>query len=602
MKLKRVNFQPVLQQYKAGQNSLHARLPVAAWNDAVKDSGLFFFAHSLAEMLFHHSHDSLKVNTLNFRFLWYDLLQVIDDIENGILDKGNIEPFIDEIVLFYSNDQIARSLYGDDIATLYRTKDASGKYVDKYNDIFSNRTSEATIALLKKVGIFLQNDLTGSDKYYIFLIEFIKGLCNNHLTFEQERDLYLLTQSLLSELINRDYSQEYIFRIVMHTFFSESQITTPNETIDKFLSNFTFNRRNYVVYFPLTSRAKCLICDDFQIDVCENHHEMFSNNYPYVGKISTKAFDPEQARLIASESIELIFSIVQYEKHQEHTFFVADAEVIDIETKECYPLRRPIPPILRENGHIDKTCFLKEKCPHRIRNLFNAIELHSSALRSNNINNQLLNLWTAIEVLIPVERHGSFGKINQICNSLSSILGIRYFSSLLLQFEFDIRSVCDQKLSELFQSVKAEMGYQKLAILLTQKEHAHDLQILKEELSSHPVLSYRASYYANIFSDMEVMQKVYATHVKKLRCQIMRVYRCRNMIVHDGMSVRYIELIIQNLHFYFDTLVDTIYKYAKQDILHIEAICQKVSQDEINMIRLMSKKIVDSETLLKIIG
>ena len=58
-------------------------------------------------------------------------------IENGILDKGNIEPFIDEIVLFYSNDQIARSLYGDDIATLFRTKDASGKYVDKYNDIFS---------------------------------------------------------------------------------------------------------------------------------------------------------------------------------------------------------------------------------------------------------------------------------------------------------------------------------------------------------------------------------------------------------------------------------------------------------------------------------
>ena len=50
--------------------------------------------------------------------------------------------------------------------------------------------------------------------------------------------------------------------------------------------------------------------------------------------------------------------------------------------------------------------------------LVNVIELHASAINSNDVPNQLLNLWTIIEVLIPTEPKNSFSKINQICNSV----------------------------------------------------------------------------------------------------------------------------------------------------------------------------------------
>jgi hypothetical protein len=329
---------------------------------------------------------------------------------------------------------------------------------------------------------------------------------------------------------------------------------------------------------------------------------MFAGRYPYIGKIETEACDPEQARVNVSSYIDLIFAITQYENHRTHSFLLTMADVVDLENHKCYYLRRPVPAILRENGYLDRKSFSKEKCPHRIRSLFSAFELHSSALRSNNINNQLLNLWTALEVIIPVERNGSFSKINQICNTLSSVLGIYYWKSLLIQFSHDINSICGEDFQSFIEVIPARQNYQKLALLLSLPEYNDVFVALKDKLINYPVLVYRLSYYSGILKDFKVFQSVYENHILKLRSQIMRVYRCRNVIIHDGKSVRYIELIVQNLHFYFDSLVDAIYARSCNGITDIDAILIQISQDEINNYSIMNSGIVNSSTILQIIG
>lgn len=75
------------------------------WNDDCKKNGLLFFAESMEEMLFHHSHDSFKVPTLNFKFLCYDILSAIKNINSDILDAGNLVPLIDELMSFYEKDK-----------------------------------------------------------------------------------------------------------------------------------------------------------------------------------------------------------------------------------------------------------------------------------------------------------------------------------------------------------------------------------------------------------------------------------------------------------------------------------------------------------------
>ncbi len=45
---------------------------------------------------------------------------------------------------------------------------------------------------------------------------------------------------------------------------------------------------------------------------------------------------------------------------------------------------------------------------------FRAIMLHAEALESEDVSNQLLNLWTAVEVLIETKRDNT-DRINAIC-------------------------------------------------------------------------------------------------------------------------------------------------------------------------------------------
>ena len=44
------------------------------WDNSITKKGLLLFAETAEEMLFHHSHDSFKVPTLNFKYLCYDII------------------------------------------------------------------------------------------------------------------------------------------------------------------------------------------------------------------------------------------------------------------------------------------------------------------------------------------------------------------------------------------------------------------------------------------------------------------------------------------------------------------------------------------------
>ena len=61
-------------------------------------------------------------------------------------------------------------------------------------------------------------------------------------------------------------------------------------------------------------------------------------------------------------------------------------------------------------------------------------------MTSKNSDNQLINLWTAIEVAVPVVRKDGLSRINQICNTLTAALGENYFSTLIHQLLLDLKT------------------------------------------------------------------------------------------------------------------------------------------------------------------
>ncbi len=563
---------------------------VSAWSDTLMDKGLVFFAQSIEEMLFHHSHDSFKVPTLNFKFLCYDILETINNIEDNVLDAGNLSPLIDELMTSYKRDPIIKNLFGEKIETLFEQKNEHGIYKSSFSDICRERSSENTRTKLRKVLIYLIEELSNDDKYYKALVARTRDLVQLQITQDIENELHILSQILLSELVNRSYSIEFLYNSVNNTFFSEENICDAEKAFDTFIETFTFNKRDYAVYFPVSTGIKDDLLNCFNLSIEDNIFEMFNNIYPYVGKIKLKALDPEQARIKVSDLLEIFLSIIQYDKHSQKAFHIHHVCVVDIETKKSYFLKEPIKAILR--GRRDKeTVFVRDICPHQTRNLLSAISLHASAIKSNDIHNQFLNLWTAIEVLVPVERKGSFSRVTQISNTLTTIMSITYYYSLLYHLKNDISSVVNDY-ENLVGDIEGDSVF-KLACVLSQAEYQDKKNTILDSLSLYPLLKYRLQKYERLLNNPKEMLDAYMYHSERISQQIMRIYRTRNMIVHDGSDTVYIDLILQNLHFYLDTLIDTIYAIQNKGYHNVTAVFNKMIEIENKMINSLHKDTLD---------
>ncbi len=64
------------------------------------------------------------------------------------------------------------------------------------------------------------------------------------------------------------------------------------------------------------------------------------------------------------------------------------------------------------------------------KKLNRVIDLHSTALASDLAENQLINIWIAIETIVPSSINGG-GKVKKICNALEPILLKEYINRLL---------------------------------------------------------------------------------------------------------------------------------------------------------------------------
>lgn len=62
------------------------------------------------------------------------------------------------------------------------------------------------------------------------------------------------------------------------------------------------------------------------------------------------------------------------------------------------------------------------------------------------------------------------------------------------------------------------------------------------------------------------------------------------MIVHDGSHFPYIDVIVQNLHHYVDSLIDTINIYAGKGYTSIKTIYTALQQKEYRYLRSLEKK------------
>ena len=172
---------------------------------------------------------------------------------------------------------------------------------------------------------------------------------------------------------------------------------------------------------------------------------------------------------------------------------------------------------------------------------------------------------------------GSMGK------ERTSILNRSYMYNQMEQLCKDILVVLGKRGQEFIDKIEEnEQDPVKLALVLGVKAQEESYNELKNMLEEYPILQYRMELFSkHIFCNSKTVFEELMRHKEKLKWQIMRIYRNRNMIVHNGEHMPYLEIVLGNLHYYVDAMFDVLIEYYHMGIANNRIIFYDIEKEEI---------------------
>lgn len=538
---------------------------VAHWESIEKKEGLLFFAQILDEALFDYTIDSYKPQALNSRLLCVEAIQNLQMVKNGIISKANLKPIFEELLWSINSDLALKKMLGNKLT----------RFVEKIKKENSHRDIINTIQLL-----YHHLD----DRKYL---NTIKELLIEKIPINKEKEnIYLLTKSFLTELINYKYNPNHIYHRVNNYFFNrDNPVVTDNP--EEFFSFFDFKEHEYFALYKVSSlfnEFKDAIegiginignkLDDFSGSNIQEKQflKLISKDETYA-TCSVQCLDEVSARIQSEALLSKMANFFSFYHHKVRPSISDKAIIINKETGQRALLEKSLKSIIKKQDVKPRIAAMKVKNMFDHLNLNNstllklgrAIDLHSSALETGNTENKLLNLWTAIESLIPKDIDANKDRVVQIIDGILPFQTHNYFTNLINQLLSDIRNFDKKLIQDVTSRIKIdsiETPFYTLAAFVTTSENTDVRNYAYSQLQAYPLLKWRLYSFKRMFDTAQSAKHILLNHKKKVEWQIQRIYRVRNLIVHSGNMPSYTNILVENLHDYFDNFINTIIDLA----------------------------------------
>ena len=536
------------------------------------------FIETLEEVLFYYSFESYKLPALNSHFLCLDMLQTKHNIDTKSISEGNFIPLSEEFEDTLERDIVLKT-YIPEIDVLLKRRNKLGAIVDYRNSELKTKISKYTEAAAYICEISRSNNIYLTTIYDLL----IDNIFAETSEYNNWNAIYLLTRTLATELVNGGYSAEYITEELKNAFLDREKVVQCEEQLlVDFFNRFTFERKSYQVVFGINAETARILKYFKEINVNPPSNDIKKKlNLKHRGdcivEVVVENVDKHQAANAAYGYINTIIGLHRISQHHKPIYIKPIAQVNEIDEEYIVISTKIIKMgnniLLRANNENQiQSYFFDKQLLNKIdppETFFRAVSLHNNALDSKEPTNQLLDLWTAVETLIGF-RSGDEDKINVVCDILTSILNRTYLYSHITQLHKDIMAVCGKNGEDTLSSIAGEeQPVWKLAKILSVKDCQEDYDKLYHLCEEYPLLQYRMEYFSKkVFVNSESVYKELVRHKAKLRWHIMRIYRNRNMIVHNGEYMPYLNVILGNLHYYIDAMFDLLIEYYHLEIEH----------------------------------
>lgn len=562
---------------------------VERWTDLSGCTNLLFFSQLVNELLFDYSIPSNRISTLNSHYLCLDAINPIDGIEYNGVPEGTLKPIMEELYSELKKDPVFQE---DNNPTNYFVKYQNEKYVQ------CSKVSDIGYTDLKKIALALNQLFFYQDNYFTHLRDEATRIIKENKP-EDQQVLFRLTKSLLTELMNNGYTLRFIYMAMNRLFWNPTTPVSSTDRIDEFFSLFDFSEKQYQVVFKGKKRKidkvvsyidglECLdeLPDEIK-DKADSHFSSRKSDETFL-IVHREALDPFSA---AENAINLIETNAAVYKLYDHTYRyrIRSAECGVFDEYQVYRLGKGVRPVehtkvpssrrISESMEVVDNAITKIGGDQSFRDyiaIISAIQYHSHSLDSISEENQLLDLWAIFESVLDITQKHKSDRIQQICMYLVPILKHKYIYSLFKQLAEDIKYYDEDLYNDIVGTETTEMDIVRLVCEFTLLEaNKTKRETMLDSCNDFPLLKERIDYYCNALGTPAKVHSFVEKHAERVRWQIQRIYRNRNLVIHNGSKMPYLPLLIENLHSYVDDFISyTIHSMAKGT--DINGMCQEL--------------------------
>lgn len=541
------------------------------WKNSNLDC-LLFFAQCIDEMLFDYTLDSYKPLALNSRLLCIECLNTIEEVKGDFMPKRNLASIIDELKWSLNKDLAAKELLGKKFDYYLRHL--------KSNDI-----------KLKELEIII-NHLYGFFDNRKYLDQIKKSLIILIKDNKEKKNIKKLTNCFVSELINYGYNANHIYFQNNNFFFNPNRRQSIEKTdeINEFFKIFDFEKKEFNVVFIgsyIFTQFKNTL-NKFDIAVTKNY-TCFSNlqedknfkrsrknNESFIINSNIHDFDHHSAKEQAERFLEGVVNLFNFHHHKQKPEISKKCVVSRKEDNYVVVINEPLQSILKTK--FEKTPAIAAKQVEKVLNdvklkqdslyrFMRCIDLHSAAISTHTIENQILDLWASLETLIPKSSELNQDRIVQITSKLVPFLQVNYAEKLFKQIFQDLQTWNKTKTLSILKKVKhknAKNNLEKTVALITLDDNIELRKEIYSDLSDFPLLKFRIFELNSSFKSPTTIKKSLNNHQQKLEWHLRRIYRTRSLIIHSGSYPSYTHLLIEHLHNYLDIFLLKIINYSSQ--------------------------------------
>lgn len=558
------------------------RIRVKAELSSPQHEALLFFALSLDEQLFDMTDDSFKAPALNTFTRTLELQAVANANHAAGISKDALTPFIDELEWSVAKDPVLSSqqralckLHLESIRENLGESDRIARGVSGLRTVMGDffPAIEARIRETILVRPTHKSELSALAATLIVQAE-VQGFPRRHT--------YHVTQNSLIRSFR--YKSNFDTAPLLDDFFSNFSEETKKYSC-LFIGEGDFDEYPKLLQtFGISAPADSPVWENIAPDQ-QRFLDSKSDSQLFLLVEDVPGRSPAQAHQWALHLLEEFAGVVQFYEHRRSFSPASLALVRDLTTRRIYRIHEAPDPMhcwISHTAPSEQEMQLFVAATHggdlseaSANKLQRALRLHRSALRSNSAENQLIDLWAALEGL--VSRPGRESKrLEYFSECLLPALILCYPEKLFLSAYRDVAAIAPRARSLAMGLSGNDSAFAKFIRLTLCQGYEKERNEFIHLLQPSPLLLNKVGRLSELFKNRATTQQTLRRHRQKVAWHIARIYHTRNSIMHNASALPHLPTLVENLHVYVDTLIKAVQRTANQspERLSVDGVLQ----------------------------